>query len=308
MLRLAEQPFGRRAFNEPAEIHHRHLARDMLDHGEVVADEEIGEAEIAAQFAQQVQDLRLHRHIERRRRLVAHHDARPQHQGAGDGDPLALAAGQFGWQAAAHLGGEADSRQHLVGAPGPLGTTDVALRRQGHGDDVGDLGQRIERGEGILEHRLDQARACLAVHVEDALALDGDVPGVGLEQAEDQARQRGLAAARFADDAQHAAFRHSQTYIVDRDHPALAGFEGLGEVADLDCGHAGNRHRKSWAAPALWRGIVCRQVSLAKSQRSRKAQPSKPGPTRGTVPGIEPSGSSRLILPGTGTQRSRPCV
>ena len=29
---------------------------------------------------------------------------------------------------------------------------------------------------------------------------------------------------------------------------------------------------------------------------------------RGTVPGIEPSGSSRLILPGTGTQRSRPCV
>ena len=32
------------------------------------------------------------------------------------------------------------------------------------------------------------------------------------------------------------------------------------------------------------------------------------GSIPGTVPGIEPSGSSRLILPGTGTQRSRPCV
>ena len=27
----------------------------------------------------------------------------------------------------------------------------------------------------ILEHRLDQARACLAIHLEHALALDGDL-------------------------------------------------------------------------------------------------------------------------------------
>ena len=116
MLGRAEQRLGRRALDEAAEIHHRHFARDMLDHGEVVADEEIGEAEVAAQLGQQVQDLRLHRDVERAGRLVAHHDARAQHQGAGDGDPLALAARQLGRQAAAHLGAEADARQHLVDA------------------------------------------------------------------------------------------------------------------------------------------------------------------------------------------------
>ena len=104
MLGRAEQRLGRRALDEAAEIHHRHFARDMLDHGEVVADEEIGEAEVAAQLGQKVQDLRLHRDVERAGRLVAHHDARAQHQGAGDGDALALAARQLGRQAVAHLG------------------------------------------------------------------------------------------------------------------------------------------------------------------------------------------------------------
>ena len=64
----------------------------MLHDGEVVADEEIGEAELAPQLGQEVQDLRLHRDIERACRFVADDDARPQDEGAGDGDPLPLAA------------------------------------------------------------------------------------------------------------------------------------------------------------------------------------------------------------------------
>ncbi len=47
------------------------------------------------QVAQQVDDLRLHRHVEGRGRLVQHHEARLQHHGAGDGDALALAAGEL---------------------------------------------------------------------------------------------------------------------------------------------------------------------------------------------------------------------
>ena len=39
-----------------------------------------------------------------------------------------------------------------------------------------------------------------------------------LEQPEDQARQRGFAAAGLADDAEHAAGRHAEGDVVDRDH------------------------------------------------------------------------------------------
>jgi hypothetical protein len=47
------------------------------------------------QVAQQVDHLRLHAHVERRGRLVQHDEFRLQHHGAGDGDALALAAGEF---------------------------------------------------------------------------------------------------------------------------------------------------------------------------------------------------------------------
>ena len=178
----------------------------MLDDGQVVADEEIGEAELAPQLGQKVEDLRLHRDVERAGRLVAHDDARAQHEGAGDGDALALAARQLGRQALAHLG--------ATGRPAPASRrracaislrVDVALGTERHGDDVAHARQRVERGEGILEHRLDQPRAGAAIHVDDALALDRDVAGGRREQAQDQAGEGGLAAARFAHDAQHAA-------------------------------------------------------------------------------------------------------
>ena len=46
------------------------------------------------QLRQQVQHLRADGDVERRDRLVEHEDFRPQHQRAGDGDALALAAGE----------------------------------------------------------------------------------------------------------------------------------------------------------------------------------------------------------------------
>ena len=78
-----------------AEIHHADAARHVPDHGEVVADEEIGEAELVLQVAHQIEDLRLHRDIERRGRLVADDELGFRGQRARDRDPLPLAAGKF---------------------------------------------------------------------------------------------------------------------------------------------------------------------------------------------------------------------
>ena len=61
----------RRQLDDAAEVHHADAVGDVVDDGEVVRDEEVGEAERALQVAHQVQHLRLHRHVERRRRLVA---------------------------------------------------------------------------------------------------------------------------------------------------------------------------------------------------------------------------------------------
>ena len=77
-----------------AEIHDEHVVRDVPHDAEVVRDEEVGEPELLLQVGQQVQHLGLDRDVERRDRLVGDEQLRRQHQGAGDGDALALAAGE----------------------------------------------------------------------------------------------------------------------------------------------------------------------------------------------------------------------
>ena len=57
--------------DDAPEIHHRDAVADVLDDREVVRDEQIGEAVLALQVDQQVDDLRLDRDVERRDRLVA---------------------------------------------------------------------------------------------------------------------------------------------------------------------------------------------------------------------------------------------
>ena len=42
-----------------AEIHHRNTVGEMLDDGKIVADEEVGQAELALVLQQQVENLRL---------------------------------------------------------------------------------------------------------------------------------------------------------------------------------------------------------------------------------------------------------
>jgi hypothetical protein len=57
MPRVAEEPRRVRLLDDPAQVHHRDPGGDVLDHGEVVADEDVGEAEVPAQLGEQVEDL-----------------------------------------------------------------------------------------------------------------------------------------------------------------------------------------------------------------------------------------------------------
>ena len=94
-LRPLENLLGRPVLDDLAVAHDDDVVGQRPHDLEVVADEEIGEVVLRLQVAQQVDDLRLHAHVERRGRLVEHDEARLQHHGAGDGDALPLAAGEF---------------------------------------------------------------------------------------------------------------------------------------------------------------------------------------------------------------------
>ena len=115
-------------------------------HREIVGDEHEGGAAVAAELADQLEDLGLDRDVERRRRLVGEH----QHRLAGhrhrDHHPLALTAGEL-------VRVRADPARRL-GDPHPLeprlGRPVVACR-------LGELPAhphgRVERGHRVLEDR-----------------------------------------------------------------------------------------------------------------------------------------------------------
>ncbi len=69
--------FGRRRdLDESAEIHHRDPVRDVLYDRKVVRDEQQAQAEPGFQRLEQVENLRLHGHVERRDRFVANDKGR----------------------------------------------------------------------------------------------------------------------------------------------------------------------------------------------------------------------------------------
>ena len=81
--------------NDPAEIHHRHPVAQVPYHREVVPDKQVGQSELRLQFGQQVDDLRLDRHVERRDRFIRDDQCRA----GGQCDALTLSARKLVWKA-----------------------------------------------------------------------------------------------------------------------------------------------------------------------------------------------------------------
>ena len=95
-------------FFDPPRVHHDNMVGYVLDHADVVRDEQVRDAEFALQFAQQVQDMSPHRHVERRSRLVADDQLRLHRQRPGHGDALALPSRKFVREASKRFAPQAD--------------------------------------------------------------------------------------------------------------------------------------------------------------------------------------------------------
>src|SRR6266540_111747 len=158
--------------------------------------------------------------------LVEQEHVRLADQGTGQGNPLALAAGQL-----ARLARQERRDAEQLGGPVRLA---LPLRAVHAGS--------AEREHDVAQHRLMWIERVALEHHGDLpgarwqarhhVAVDEHVAAAGLLQPGDGAQQRGLAAPRRADEHQVLALGRCQVHVVDR--PDLAPVEVLHQVAHLD--------------------------------------------------------------------------
>ena len=92
-LRVGDDIAGRAVLCDPAGIHDRDVVGDRAHHSEVVRDENIGDALLALQVDEQVEDFSAHRDVERRDGLVEHDEIGLRRNGARDRQAVSYAAG-----------------------------------------------------------------------------------------------------------------------------------------------------------------------------------------------------------------------
>ena len=241
---IAEDVFLRAILHEVAEVHNADGVGDVLNNGKVVADEEVGQLVLILQLVQQVDDLRLNGHIQRRDRLVADDKLGVERERTRDADTLALAAGELVRVAVLVEGLQAAVVHDLVDVIVEFRLRDKVVLTHGLADDLADRHTRGERGERILEddlHLRAQGAHLLGGEVVDLLTVEEDLTGgLGVIQAEDGAARGGLTAAGLADETHRRAALQVEGDAVDGldvadrvgDHAAFDG-EVLLQVVDL---------------------------------------------------------------------------
>ena len=169
---------------------------DAAHHGEVVGDEEVGQPPLLLELDEEVEHARLDRDVERRGGLVGDDHGRLGAERAGDGDALALAAGELVWQAIERGGVEPHALQERGRAGAGLAAAHARVDHDGLHQRARDGEARVERGEGILEHHLDhraQRAQPPAPRARDVLPAHDDRAAVGPLEPDADTPQRGLA-------------------------------------------------------------------------------------------------------------------
>ena len=244
VLGLVEDLLRGAVLDRATGVHHQDVVGELGDHPEVVGDDDDRGVELPLEVADQVEDLRLHRHVERRRGLVGDQQVRVARQRHGDHRALSHAAGvlvRVGVHAAVRLR-DADPVEHLDGVGSRLLVRHVVVDLVGLDDLVAHRVVRVHRGQRVLEDH----RHPLAAHpahllgggrdqvlaVEEDLAADlGAVP---LVQAHDGHARHALARAGLAHDAERLATVDGEGQPVDGLHQAVVGREVHAQVADLE--------------------------------------------------------------------------
>ncbi len=92
VMRIVQHPVGQARLHDAPALHHDHALRQEARDGEVVGDENDGQAEIGDEGAQEIEHARLDGDIETAGRLVHEDQPRPGDEVARDLQALAHAA------------------------------------------------------------------------------------------------------------------------------------------------------------------------------------------------------------------------
>ncbi len=248
-------------FDDAAVLHHEDSIGDVMDHAEVVGDEQQRHPGAVAEVGEQVEHLRLDRHIECRDRLVADEDVRPGRQRPRDRDPLALPAGERGGAAGRGIRRQSHAHQESLDLGGALcaGNSDACERV---GDDRTRALARVERAQRVLRDVLDPGPARSALGLGDpapTFAEEFDAAGVGFGETEHQARRRRLARPRLPHHAEDLGSPQFERHVVERDRVVTAGC-----AVGLAQGLRAENHRSRGCRDRRFRGDfgACRRRRL----------------------------------------------
>ena len=225
MARRREDRLGDLRLDDAAGIHHRHALAHVGDQAEIVADHQDGGALGGAELGHQVDDLGLHRDVERRRRLVGDQQVGSAGERNGDHHALAHAARELVRVVLdASLGrGHAHLAQRLLGAVHRLAPARAFVQHEHLGDLLADRRQRIERRHRLLEDHGDalaaQAPQLGCRRVLDLLAVEHDLAAGErqrpAQQAHDGQRGNALAAPEFAHQPERLAAADLERDVLD---------------------------------------------------------------------------------------------
>ena len=187
-------------------------------------DQEQRETACAPQAEQQVQHLGAHRDVECRHGLVAD-DARPARERA---RWRSRRAGADRPRARADSGARSarQARARRPRAPSPRATRarpSHPLHAQRLLHELAHAHARVERLVWILEHHLHLAPQRAHTAAIEGRALEAQLAAARLLEPEQRARQRRLAAAGIADDAEHLVLAPLEVDAVERVHACARG-------------------------------------------------------------------------------------
>jgi hypothetical protein len=253
MLRGVEDVVAGAALDDAALVHDRDHVAHVPHDGEIVADEEVGDAEVTLQVHEQVEDLALHGDVEGRDGLVADDELWLQGQGPGDADALLLPARERGRPLVPEGRVDAHPRQQLVGAAALLGVVVEAVDGPRLGHDVAGAEAWVKCRGRVLVDELDvpaHAPQLRTTEREEVDATEDRRAGVRLDEPKQEARGRRLARPRAAHQAVRPARLHGQVDVRngvdDATLRAAARRERLAQPASVEQ-EVG--HRRSVARP-----------------------------------------------------------
>ena len=95
MSRGDAKALRRGQLKDTTQVHNRYAVTDVLNHTQVMRDKDIREVKVFFEILHQIDYLSLDRNIQSTDRFVGNDQFRPDAQGPGNADPLALTTGEL---------------------------------------------------------------------------------------------------------------------------------------------------------------------------------------------------------------------